>query len=248
MLRIAEIFQDGMMLQREKKVIVWGKSKENAIIEVAIQKQVKKTVADRNGNWKIWLDPLKTSYCEEMRIITKEKSILIKNIMVGEIWVAAGQSNIEFPMLHEKNYATEKKNINKNLRFYDVPEVAFEGQKDEFDYSNVGTWREADETQLEYFSAVGYYFQKELEKALKVPVGVIGCNWGGTSCCAWMSEESVKKTGEPWIEFCENAFQKYDISEYWKTMKTHPANDRGNPCRSERLTVLSYRQRPLTQR
>lgn len=233
MLKAAEIFQDGMMLQREKKVIVWGKAKENETVEIIIQNQMKKAVADINGKWKIWLDPLKASYNEEMKISTDEEFILVRNIMIGEIWVAAGQSNMEFPMLHEKNYANEVKKSNKNLRFYDVPEVAFEGQRESFDYSNTGIWREADKMQLEYFSAVGYYFQKELEKELAVPVGVIGCNWGGTSCCAWMSAESVRQEGKPWMEFCEEAFQGYDMLKYWKNMKTHPANGRGNPCRSE---------------
>ncbi len=85
---------------------------------------------------------------------------------------------------------------NDNIRFFDYPEVSYVGQINEADYSaNYGFWRKASPDQLERFSAVGHYFAKELQRKYHVPIGTIGCNWGGTPACAWMSREAIVEGG-----------------------------------------------------
>lgn len=231
MIWVAEIFQDKMMLQREKDVPVWGGADAGAEVCVRIQTASARVTADADGRWMAALPPLRASYGEEMEICAGKERIVLKDVAVGEIWIAAGQSNMEFPMCHEKNYQEEKKNMTQSLlRFYDVPEISYEGQREAFDYSNTGIWRQADENELERFSAVGYYFQKELAARLDVPAGIVGCNWGGTNCCAWMSREAVERTGKPWIEDYEKKWKELDEKQYWERQNHIRLNDTGNPA------------------
>lgn len=229
MLQTAKIFQDGMILQRGKRICVWGKSEPETTVTVEIQGQKESTIAKENGEWSVWIPKLKASEDEVMHISTETEHLQYKDVAVGEVWVAGGQSNMEFWMRYEKHKEESMKELPKNrLRFYDVPEVCFDGQLEIFDYSRQAVWRKATKEDLEYFSAVGYYFQKALEKELNVPVGIIGCNWGGTVACAWMSQETVKKVGPAWIEDYEKQISNLDMKEYWEKQKSNPMNDRGN--------------------
>lgn len=160
----------------------------------------------------------------------KTETITFSQVAVGEVWVAGGQSNMEFHMRYEKHLTEALKVcVNPRVRFFDVPEVSYGGQDEEFDYSRMGIWRKADPENLEYFSAVGYYFERELERVLDVPVGIIGCNWGGTRSCAWMSVESVERAGKPWMQMYEDRIAEMDMDEYWETQHGNPMNHRGDP-------------------
>lgn len=229
MLQTAKIFQDGMILQRGKRICVWGQSEPETTVTVEIQGQKESTIAKENGEWSVWISKLKASEDEVMHISTETEHLQYKDVAVGEVWVAGGQSNMEFWMRYEKHKEEAMKEMPKNrLRFYDVPEISYDGQIEEFDYSRQAIWRKATNEDLEYFSAVGYYFQKELESALDVPVAIIGCNWGGTVACAWMNPETVKKVGPEWIENYKERTATLDMEEYWKEQHGNPMNNRGN--------------------
>ena len=229
MLKTAKIFQNGMTLQRGKEVCVWGQSDSRTTVNVEIQGQRGSSVAGEDGVWSVMIPALQASEGEVMHIFTETEQLQYEDVAIGEVWVAGGQSNMEFWMRYEKHKEEAMKEMpNSRLRFYDVPEVCYDGQLEEFDYSRQAVWRKATNEDLEYFSAVGYYFQKELESALDVPVAIIGCNWGGTVACAWMNPETVKKVGPAWIEDYENQVAKLDMEEYWKKQHGNPMNDRGN--------------------
>lgn len=230
MLEVANIFSDRMVLQREKEVAVWGYAEPGEMVSVSIQGKCEKTKVKQDGSWNIFLPPLKASENEMLLIQTKDDIRRFVDVAIGEVWIAGGQSNMEFPICYEKYYREEKDICNRNLRFFDVPEICYEEQRRAYDYSKVGIWREAYGEDLKYFSAVGYYFQKELIEQLSVPVGIIGCNWGGTCSCAWMDEKTVKQVGEPWIARYESAMQGYDVKSYWDKQYLNPANNTGNPC------------------
>ena len=235
MLKAAEIFQNNMVIQRDKPVILWGQASPEAKVCARIQEKSGETNAGSDGYWKLSLPSLKASRQETLVISSGEEVLAFENIAVGEVWVAGGQSNMEFHMRYEKHRKEEfALPPNPNLRFFDVPEVSYDGQKDDFDYSPMGVWRMAGEKDgeylsLEYFSAVGYYFQKELEQDLHVPVGIIGCNWGGTPSCAWISRETVEKTGDPWIQDYKDQTRDIDMDHYWKMQRSNPMNGRGTP-------------------
>lgn len=229
MLKTAKIFQNGMTLQRGKEICVWGQSDSRTTVNVEIQGQRGSSVAGEDGVWSVMIPALQASEGEVMRIFTETEHLQYKDVAVGEVWVAGGQSNMEFWMRYEKHKEAAMKELPKNrLRFYDVPEISYDGQIEEFDYSRQAIWRKATNEDLEYFSAVGYYFQKELESALDVPVAIIGCNWGGTVVCAWMNPETVKKVGPAWMENYKERTATLDMEEYWKEQHGNPMNNRGN--------------------
>ena len=229
MLKLPLLFQDHMVLQCEKEVIVWGTGKPNAKIHISMQGKSVQTEADANGNWKVACGPFEVSFKEEMIIVSDTERIVLQDVQVGEVWLAGGQSNMEFPLRFEKHRDAELTTQNPNLRFFDVPKKFYMEQDRDFDYSHVGIWREADKESLPYFSAVGYYFQKELETDLSVPVGIIGCNWGGTRSCAWMKEETVQRVGPAWIQNWEKITAGMDMDQFWSEQRTNPQNNNGNP-------------------
>ena len=231
MLRTASIFQNNMMLQRGKTVSVWGEGTPGAEVCAKIQGKEGKTFVGKDGKWMLGIEELTASEEECLVIECGEEKLIYKDVAVGEVWVAGGQSNMEFWMRYEKHREEEFENCpHQSLRFFDVPEICYERQLEEFDYSRQGVWREAvSKEELEYFSADGYYFQKEIQKELRVPVGVIGCNWGGTISRAWMNPETVKKVGAAWMHDYEDTIAEMDMEAYWKKQHGNPMNDRGNP-------------------
>ncbi len=155
---------------------------------------------------------------------------MLEDVAVGEVWIAAGQSNMEFWMRYEMHRKEEKAlPVNPGIRFFDVPKLAYQGQEEQFDYSQVGLWRKAGPEDLDWFSAVGYFFAKDLSAALEIPVGILGCTWGGTASCSWMSPESVRRTGLPWWESRMAPFAGRDLEEYRRQARFNPANDSGRP-------------------
>lgn len=230
MLQIENIFQNGMILQRNKPIIIWGTDTPGTEILAEIQGKAGRAVTDPIGNWNIRIPALAASEQETLVIRSGNTTVTYTDVAVGEVWVAGGQSNMEFWMRYEKHKSDALNDCpDKRIRFYDVPEVCYPGQREEFDYSRQAVWRQATVADLEYFSAVGYYFQKEIEKALNVPVGIIGCNWGGTLSCAWMEPETVRAVGEPWMRDYEKKTSAMDMKDYWKAQHCNPMNDRGNP-------------------
>lgn len=231
----AAIFQDGMILQRNKPAVIWGTGAQGETIRGEIQGKEAAAAVDADGNWTLTLPALAASEEEELvlRSVSPaglEETKVFRQVAVGEVWVAGGQSNMEFHMRYEKHMAEAMKHCaNPRVRFFDVPEVCYEGQSEEFDYSRMGIWRKADWENLEYFSAVGYYFERDLEKILDVPVGIIGCNWGGTRSCAWMSAESVERVGKPWMQMYRERTAEMDLDAFWKNQHGNPMNHRGDP-------------------
>ena len=229
MLQTAKIFQDGMILQREKEICIWGQSEPGVTVNVEIQGQAESAVTNQVGEWTVMIPPLKASEDEVLHISTETEELQYIDVAVGEVWVAGGQSNMEFWMRYEKHKEEAMKEMPKlRLRFYDVPEIAYDGQIEEFDYTSQAVWRKATSEDLEYFSAVGYYFQKSIAEAQNVPVAIIGCNWGGTVSRAWMNPETVKRVGPVWMEDYERQIAKLDMDEYWKKQHHNPMNNRGN--------------------
>ena len=217
MLKPAILFQDHMVLQQGKKIPVWGTAMPGAAVAVSIQGQTTETKADSSGKWFLRTGPFQMSFCEDMTIFSGAERVVLHDVAVGEVWLAGGQSNMEFHMRYDADMAEKQPRCeNRLIRFFDYPEVSYVGQIDEADYgANYGFWRLCTPEQLERFSAVGYYFAKDLQKRYDIPIGIIGCNWGGTPACAWMTREAVLEGGgHVYLEEYDQAVQELDLAVY----------------------------------
>ncbi len=231
MLKTALIFQSHMILQREKPLKVWGTADPGRQVEICIQGQKAVCTAGETGNWCAQLAPLKASEQEQMGIRSGAEEILYTDIQVGDVWLAGGQSNMEFHMRYDADLQETLKTCEDDgLRFFDYPEVSYPGQIEEHDYlKNYGFWRKAAPDQLERFSAPAYYFARKIRKTAGVPVGIIGCNWGGTPACAWMSREHILAGGgKIFLDEYEEAMKDLDVEAYWAAFQANPMNDRSD--------------------
>ncbi len=219
------MFGSHMVLQRDKPVPVWGKSRPGDRITVSVQGQEQSGYADGSGKWMIRLKPLDMSWGETLKVSGEDFEEIFDDVLIGDVWIAAGQSNMEFPMLYEKNYSTEQLCCeNNSIRFFDYPETCYEGQLDLYDYHNDGIWHKCGGDNLGYFSAVAYYFAKKLNRILDVPVGIIGCNWGGTTASCWMAPEYLESgRGKVWLEDFRRKCAGLDLKQYEADTKKNPA-------------------------
>jgi sialate O-acetylesterase len=186
------LVSDGMVLQRNQKLNVWGKADAGEKVEVKFLNKNYKTIADPIGNWKITLPEQKAGGPYTMTI----NEITLKDILIGDVWLASGQSNMELPMRRlTPLYADEIKNANnQNIRFFTVPQkYNFKSPQTELDG---GKWEATNPQTILNFSGVAYFFAKELSQKNKVAVGIIHASLGGSPIQAWMDENSLKKYPE----------------------------------------------------
>lgn len=250
-LKTAMIFTDKMVLQRDKTIPVWGNGKTGREIHVTFDGTEAITVVDEYGEWKVLLPPHAAGCGYQMCIFDGEEKITLSDVCVGEVWLAGGQSNMEYVLGFEKHFEEVlQKEMNPNIRFFDYPEVSYEGQMDDFDYKYTGFWRPCSKEDLGYFSAVGFYFAENLQKDLNVPIGIVGCNWGGTRACNWMDPAYLKGTeSEFWLTDYEKEIENLDLEKYKAEYRKNPQNDRtnelGNPFSIRLVKIGTTREEQL---
>jgi sialate O-acetylesterase len=185
------LFADGAVLQRDMPVPVWGTANTGERVTVLFGRQKVSTVA-RDGKWMVRLKPLKAGGPYVMTV-KGENTITLNNIFVGEVWVCSGQSNMEFPLIAAAN-ATEviANSANPMLHLCTVKKNVSDTPLDDATIS----WQECGPGTSPGFSAVGYFFARDLQKALNVPVGIIHSSWGGSFAEAWTSPAVLAKHPE----------------------------------------------------
>ncbi len=186
-------FNNGMVLQQEIGASIWGKAPANASVNVTFANQTKKITADAKGNWKITLKGLKASAKGSVLTITSgDDKKVINDVLVGEVWIASGQSNMEWNM-SRTNSATLAKTANDPLlRMYMAPNVSIDKPQSDFK----GKWQATTPSSTPTFSAVGYHFAANLRKELNVPVGIIEAAWGGKPVESFISDSAMKALPE----------------------------------------------------
>ena len=187
-IKIPLIFQNGMVLQRRKPVCIWGQADEGSIITVQVAGKSALAVT-KNGEWITFLPPMEAGTGYTLKVFSENCEIIIDDVAIGEVWLAGGQSNMEFLLRDDADAANAVKMDNANIRCFEVPKISYTGQENDRDYSTVGFWRKACGKEALFFSAVGFYFAEKLHRVLNVPVGIINCTWGGTSASVFMGEE-----------------------------------------------------------
>lgn len=184
-LTVADVFADHAVLQRDLPVPVWGLAAPGATVTVAFAGQQQTATAEANGRWQVRLAPLAASATPAELLITAGSEKLKRtDLLVGEVWLASGQSNMGYPLsaAHNASEALAKAE-DLQLRFFRVPtRPAAEPQT-----SVKAKWEAATPTTAKGFSAVAYFFARDLRAQLKCPVGVLTAPWGGTSIQTWIS-------------------------------------------------------------
>lgn len=191
-IRLPALVSDGMVLQRNQRLNVWGKADAGEKVEIKFINKKYSTTADQAGNWKIQLPEQKAGGPYTMTI----NEITLKDILIGDVWLASGQSNMELPMRRlTPLYADEIESANnQNIRFFTVPQkYNFKMPQTELDG---GRWEATNPQTILNFSGVAYFFAKELSKKNKVAIGIIHTSLGGSPIQAWMDENSLKKYPE----------------------------------------------------
>ena len=209
-IKLSNIFRDGMVLQRGEKTRVFGEAEKNSKIKIEFLNEEYETITDENGKWNILLKKLNFGGPYDMIIYGKEK-IVIRDILIGDVWLCSGQSNMELP-------------ISRVLRKFEDEILTYENNNirqftfnREYNFNNKveslenGTWLKVNKEEVLDFSAVGYFYAKELYEKYKVPIGLISTAVGGSPIEAWMSEESLAK----YPRFNEDIFKCKD-DEYVK--------------------------------
>lgn len=190
---LPKIFSDNMVLQRNKPIPVWGWAAANEKVTIQFNKQVKTARADKTGQWKLALDPEQAGGPFQL-IVKGKNTITISNILVGEVWICSGQSNMEWPVSSSNNKEEEIKNANFPLiRHFLVPKtVAATPLKD----LTGGAWEICSPQTVANFTAVGYFFARDLYQQLNIPIGLINTSWGGTMVETWTSKEAFQNSEE----------------------------------------------------
>ena len=190
--RVPSLIGDNMVLQQGKKVRIWGwaNPKERVAVEIAGNKM--SVVTDDGGHWQTMIGPLKSGGPFTLNI-TGSNALTFKNVLVGEVWVCSGQSNMEWPLVNTNNGADTVAQANfPEIRLFTVQKSTSSSPLDDVK----GHWVVTTPDQAAQFSAVGYFFGRELHEKLKVPVGLIHTSWGGTPAEAWTSREALASVSD----------------------------------------------------
>ncbi len=189
---LPNIFGDNMVLQRNSEVKIWGwaNPKEEIKLVSSWNNQEYKVTANNQAQWELKINTPEAGGPFTISI-KGYNEVILKNILIGEVWVCSGQSNMEMSVSWGIDNGEEeaKKATNPNIRFFTIPKLTATTPQNNL----LGNWTESTPETMKNFSAVGYFFAKRLQEDLKnVPIGLISSNWGGTPAEIWMPEEVVQ--------------------------------------------------------
>lgn len=245
MLKLPAIFSDNMVLQQNTEVTFWGKAEPGSDVTIRTDWNEKDvTTTDDNGNWSLKIKTPSADGGEyQVNISSGEEEINYENVLIGEVWLGSGQSNMEMPLrgwppndtiMHSEKVIAEADN--PKIRLFTVAR-AF-SHKPEFDCT--GEWLECTPATAADFSATAYFFGKKLYEELNVPIGLIHSSWGGTPVEAWIGKEYIGKV-EAYKETVANLSNSVgEIEKYNAWLKDHETIDvsvKGEDTRWENLEL-----------
>jgi sialate O-acetylesterase len=191
---LPSFFSDGAVLQRDSTAPIWGKADPNEAITVELNGQTISATADAEGNWRASFKGLAAGGPFDMTIKGASNSVVVHNVLVGDVWLCSGQSNMTLHMYEIADVAKDDIAAanDPQLRCFTVPSSwadnipvpAFEGK-----------WQSTDPDNVKTYSAVSYYFAKELREQVKVPIGIIHCSYPGSAGEAWLSKQALDGLG-----------------------------------------------------
>ena len=190
-IQVPAFFSDGMVLQRDQDIHIWGKAAPNAFITVHWQDEKTRIKTSAEGDWNFNTSALPAGGGHTLTIIYQQDTLAIRDILIGDIWICSGQSNMEWPVYKSDSAEAEIAAADfPNIRLFDLPrQGAFKPLRF---FKKPGEWKKAVGNNTADFSAVAYFFGRNLHLEKGVPIGLISTNWGGTNAETWTSAEGLK--------------------------------------------------------
>lgn len=239
--RLASPFGDGMVLQRDLPVAVWGWADAGERVVAEIAGRSRSVEADADGRWTLRLDPMPAGGPHEL-VVRGRNVVTVRDVLVGEVWLASGQSNMEFRLANARDAKEEIAQADYPLvRHFNVPRTVRPAPAE----TSAGEWKACTPDNAGGFSAVAYFFSRHLHQKLGVPVGILNASHGGSPIEAWMDAGSL--TGDP--DFASILQRAADYPEEYRRQKaafdermkrlaaTDPAATQGPAARPPRPPV-----------
>lgn len=228
-IKMPAIFGDNMVLQRGKPACIWGKSDAKSKIEVQFGSNKAHAKADKDGNWKLYLKPMKADKnAKQLKVFEngkEEKSF--NNVLVGEVWVLSGQSNMEYPVSGWNPKNPDAENVKKRANYPLMRSIKLVGCSARGPQSDVIStskgWRVTTPECVLSYSAVGFNFAEIIMKDIDVPVAIIDTSLGGSKMCAWIPSEYMNKD-EYLAPQYKNFLKALEAYDYKKALETYNAD------------------------
>lgn len=215
--RVNSLFTSHMVLQRDQANRVWGWADAGEEVTVTIGDQTKTAMPGQGGRWEVVLAPLPVGGPLTM-VIKGKNSITIEDILVGEVWICSGQSNMQWAVQQSNNADLEIMAAKyPKIRMISVPQVGTQEPQNDFK----GSWAVCTPEVARDFSAVGYFFGRQLHQTLDVPIGLIDNAWGGSACEAWIRRDILQADAKygALLARWENIEKTYDHEKAVATFK-----------------------------
>ena len=220
------VFCDNMVLQQKSKVNIWGAASPGEKITVAVSWSKKNfsTMASASGDWKLTLKTTKGGNQEHTITVKGDNTIVISKVLLGEVWFSSGQSNMEWVMRRVKDAKKELSETNyPNIRLFNITKRTNNTPQKSFPKDS--KWFPCDSINVKEFSAISYYFARELHKNLHIPIGIITANWGGTGAECWTPEETNKNN--PALKNLYVRWQNWDLNRKKDSISFADAKTKG---------------------
>ncbi|WP_460471051.1 sialate O-acetylesterase [Emticicia fontis] len=188
-LKLARLFSDHVVLQRQKPIPVWGWAAPNENVKVTLNNLTQSAKADASGKWIVKFSAMEAGGPYQLTASAKSGNMTVNDILIGEVWLCSGQSNMEWRVAQANNYIQEKQNADypKIRHFFVDHEVMMTPQAD----LKSGEWKVCSSETVGNFTAVGFFFARELYQKLNIPVGLLHSSWGGSQIEGWISKEAM---------------------------------------------------------
>jgi len=189
-LRVSKFFSNHMVLQRNTPIKVWGKATSETKIKATFKSETYTTTADTHGDWILTVGTHSAGGPYMLKIYTKNEEIVLSDILIGDVWLCSGQSNMEWPVSKTQNADSVIQSSHyDNIRHFNILSKAPKTAKHQLSEKN-GAWQVCNPKTVCDFTGVGYFFGLDLYKELEVPIGLVNSTWGGSGIQAWMPESS----------------------------------------------------------
>lgn len=208
------LFSPHVVLQKGLDIPVWGKATSGTTVMIHLAGQQRTTVSDHNGKWSVRFAPMSYGGPHTLKLLTEKDSVLVEDVMIGEVWVASGQSNMEFTMEAAGSAHSGRDIAAANfpqIRYFNVPRKT---SILPIDTLEGGQWLPVNPATVRKLSAVAFYFARELHADKNVAVGIISSSWGATSAQAWMSAEMLATHPD----FRRQVMSQHRDAEKWNEM------------------------------